>query len=80
MGVVAFRENATRRLIRYTFRPDTTKRAMPPAMASLVEVHYALKVHRLVYVIAKTAAGWRLHDIEYDSHASLAKMLKTPVK
>lgn len=33
-------------------------------------------VRRLTYVMVKTAAGWRVHDIEYDSHASLVAMLK----
>jgi len=33
-------------------------------------------VRRLTYVMVKSAAGWRVHDIEYDSHASLVTMLK----
>ncbi len=33
-------------------------------------------VKKLTYVMTKTAAGWRVHDIEYDSHESLVKMLK----
>jgi len=47
----------------------------------VAEVRYAPStVRRLTYVLVKTPAGWRIHDIEYDSHASLVKMLKTPVK
>ena len=42
-----------------------------------VELHMAPKtVRRLTYVMVKTPAGWRVHDIEYDSHESLVKMLK----
>jgi hypothetical protein len=26
--------------------------------------------------MVKTPLGWRVHDIEYDSHESLVKMLK----
>jgi hypothetical protein len=26
--------------------------------------------------MVKTAAGWRVHDIEYDSHESLVAMLR----
>jgi len=33
-------------------------------------------VRRLTYVMIRTAAGWRVHDIEYDSHESLVTMLK----
>jgi hypothetical protein len=33
-------------------------------------------VHHLTYVLVKTAAGWRIHDIEYDSHESLLKILR----
>lgn len=31
---------------------------------------------RLTYRMVKTPAGWRVHDIEYDSHESLATMLR----
>jgi len=42
-----------------------------------VELRIAPKtVRRLTYVMVKTPAGWRVHDIEYDSHESLVKMLK----
>lgn len=42
-----------------------------------VELHMPPKtVRRLTYVMTKTPAGWRVHDIEYDSHESLVKMLK----
>jgi hypothetical protein len=34
------------------------------------------EVRRLTYRMAKTAAGWRVHDIEYDSHESLVTMLR----
>ncbi len=33
-------------------------------------------VRRLTYRMIKTAAGWRVHDIEYDSHESLVTMLR----
>ena len=33
-------------------------------------------VRRLTYHMVKTPLGWRVHDIEYDSHESLVKMLK----
>jgi hypothetical protein len=33
-------------------------------------------VRRLTYVMTKTPAGWRVHDIEYDSHPSLVALLK----
>jgi hypothetical protein len=47
----------------------------------LVDVSYPDKtVKKLTYVMAQTAAGWRVHDIEYDSHESLVQMLKKPVK
>jgi hypothetical protein len=32
-------------------------------------------VRRLTYRMLKTPAGWRVHDIEYDSHESLVAML-----
>ena len=32
--------------------------------------------HRLTYRMIQTAAGWRVHDIEYDSHESLVTMLR----
>jgi len=32
--------------------------------------------HRLTYRMMMTAAGWRVHDIEYDSHESLVTMLQ----
>ena len=42
-----------------------------------VELHMRpTTVRRLTYAMVKTAAGWRVHDIEYDSHESLVKMLK----
>jgi hypothetical protein len=42
-----------------------------------VELHFPPNtIRRLTYVMVKTAAGWRVHDIEYDSHESLVKMLK----
>ena len=34
------------------------------------------EVRTLTYVMTNTAAGWRVHDIEYSSHESLLKMLK----
>jgi len=34
------------------------------------------EVRRLTYRMVKTAAGWRVHDIEYDSHESLVAMLR----
>jgi hypothetical protein len=34
-------------------------------------------VRRLTYHMVKTPLGWRVHDIEYDSHESLVKMLKS---
>ena len=47
-----------------------------PARVS-VELRYPQNVtRRLTYVMVKTAAGWRVHDIEYDSHESLVAMLK----
>jgi hypothetical protein len=33
-------------------------------------------VRRLTYRMVKTAAGWRVHDIDYDSHESLVAMLR----
>jgi hypothetical protein len=33
-------------------------------------------LRRLTYRMVKTPAGWRVHDIEYDSHESLVAMLK----
>jgi len=33
-------------------------------------------VRRLTYVMAKTAAGWRVRDIEYGTHPSLVAMLR----
>jgi len=42
-----------------------------------VEVRYAPNgVRRLTYVMVHTPAGWRVHDIEYDSHESLVAMLR----
>jgi hypothetical protein len=43
----------------------------------LVELHGSddAKVRRLTYRMTRTAAGWRVHDIEYDSHPSLVAML-----
>jgi hypothetical protein len=42
-----------------------------------VELHYPREpVRRLTYVMVKTPAGWRIHDIEYDSHESLVAMLR----
>jgi hypothetical protein len=47
----------------------------------LVAISYPDKtVKKLTYVMVNTAAGWRVHDIEYDSHESLLKLLKAPVK
>jgi hypothetical protein len=45
----------------------------------LVELKFPPKgeVRKLTYVMKKSPAGWRIHDIEYDSHESLVKMLKT---
>jgi hypothetical protein len=37
------------------------------------------EVRRLTYIMVKTPAGWRVHDIEYDSHESLVTMLKKKV-
>lgn len=34
------------------------------------------EVRKLTYVMVKTPAGWRVHDIEYDGHESLVTMLK----
>jgi len=43
----------------------------------LAELAYPDKtVRKLTYVMTKTPAGWRVHDIEYDSHESLTAMLK----
>lgn len=43
----------------------------------LVELHGPnQRDRRLTYRMVKTAAGWRVHDIEYDSHESLATMLR----
>ena len=36
-------------------------------------------VRKLTYVMTKTPAGWRVHDIEYDAHESLVTMLKKKV-
>jgi hypothetical protein len=33
-------------------------------------------VRRLTYRMVKSAAGWRVHDIEYGSHPSLVAMLR----
>lgn len=33
-------------------------------------------VRTLTYVMTKTPAGWRVHDIEYGSHESLVAMLR----
>lgn len=33
-------------------------------------------LRRLTYRMVKTAAGWRVHDIEYGSHESLVTMLR----
>lgn len=33
-------------------------------------------LRRLTYRMVKTPDGWRVHDIEYDSHESLVAMLK----
>jgi hypothetical protein len=33
-------------------------------------------VRHLTYVMVKTAAGWRVKDIQYDTHESLVAMLK----
>jgi len=33
-------------------------------------------LRRLTYRMVKTPGGWRVHDIEYDSHESLVTMLK----
>jgi len=42
-----------------------------------VELHYPKEpARRLTYVMVKTPAGWRIHDIEYDSHESLVAMLR----
>jgi len=42
-----------------------------------VELRFPPKeVRKLTYVMTKTAAGWRVHDIEYDSHESLVAMLR----
>jgi hypothetical protein len=42
-----------------------------------VELHTPDKtVRHLTYVMAKTAAGWRVKDIQYDSHESLVALLK----
>lgn len=44
----------------------------------LVELKFSAdsKGRRLTYRMTKTAAGWRVHDIEYDTHVSLVAMLK----
>jgi len=34
------------------------------------------EIRKLTYVMVKTPAGWRVHDIEYDGHESLVRMLK----
>ena len=47
----------------------------------LAEIHYPQNVvRRLTYVMRRSAAGWRVHDIEYDSHTSLVTMLKGKAK
>jgi hypothetical protein len=38
------------------------------------------EIRTLTYVMVKTAAGWRVHDIEYAGHESLVAMLKAKPK
>jgi len=57
----------------------TTVKITPGKDPSRVQVELRFppkEVRRLTYVMAKTPAGWRVHDIEYGSHESLVKMLK----
>ena len=87
--VMADRECAQRRneVCRLDFAPiwdsqdmvGTTVKIAPGKSADRVLVELKLppnEVRRLTYVMVKTAAGWRVHDIEYDGHESLVKMLK----
>ena len=47
----------------------------------LAEIRYPQNVvRRLTFVMRRSAAGWRVHDIEYDSHTSLVTMLKGKAK
>jgi hypothetical protein len=48
------------------------------AIATCVGLRYFERsgVRRLTYHMTKTAAGWRVRDIEHDSHASLVTMLR----
>ena len=42
-----------------------------------VELKFPPKeVRKLTYVMVKTPAGWRVHDIEYGGHESLVAMLR----
>lgn len=56
----------------------TTVKISPiDASRVLVELHGPdQNARRLTYRMVKTTAGWRVHDIEYDSHESLATMLQ----
>jgi hypothetical protein len=38
------------------------------------------EVRKLTYVMVRTAAGWRVHDIEYEGQESLVTMLKSRPK
>jgi len=58
----------------------TTVKIAPGSDPSRVDVVLQMPggkdVRRLTYRMIKAATGWRVHDIEYDSHESLVTMLR----